>query len=89
MPAPAEPGPPLPAAFPLQQLEPGQAARISRVVGQAECVHRLKEFGLCDGVRIEMFRPGNPCILRLAGNKICFRADERLDVLVIPVPTPD
>ena len=25
-----------------------------------------------------MFRPGNPCIIRMAGNKICFRADDGL-----------
>jgi hypothetical protein len=29
---------------------------------------------------VEMFRLGNPCILRLAGNKICLRSDERLQI---------
>jgi hypothetical protein len=32
-----------------------------------------------------MFRRGNPCIIRLAGNKICLRADDLLHVLVEPV----
>jgi hypothetical protein len=32
-----------------------------------------------------MFRSGNPCILRLAGNKICLRSDDLLHVLVEPM----
>ena len=32
-----------------------------------------------------MFRSGNPCILRLAGNKICLRSDELLSVMVEPI----
>ena len=74
-------------AVPLDHLQPGQSARISRLVGHPDHVHRLREFGLCDGVRVEMFRRGNPCIIRLAGNKVCIRADELLDVLVVPTPT--
>ncbi len=69
---------------PLQHLQPGQSARISRLVGHPEHVHRLREFGLCDGVHVEMFRRGNPCIILLAGNKVCIRADELLNVLVVP-----
>jgi Fe2+ transport system protein FeoA len=79
------PGP----AVPLRQLEPGQAAHISSIAGQPDTVHRLREFGLRDGVRIEMFRRGNPCILRVGGNKVCFRVDGLLDVLVVPAPVPD
>jgi ferrous iron transport protein A len=46
----------------------------------------LEEIGVRGGLRIEMFRPGNPCIIRLAGNKICIRADDMLNVLVEPIP---
>jgi Fe2+ transport system protein FeoA len=67
-------------------LQAGQTARVSRIVGHPDHVHHLKEFGLCDGARIEMFRPGNPCIIRMAGGKVCLRADELLDVLVVPGP---
>jgi ferrous iron transport protein A len=73
------------SAIPLEQLRPGQAARISRVSGPAEDVHRLEEFGLRDGSRVEMFRPGNPCILRLGGVKVCIRAGRQLRVYVVPV----
>ena len=72
----------------LDRLLPGQSARIERIVGRAEDVHRLEEFGLCQGTKIQMFRPGNPCILRLAGNKVCLRADDLLRVLVMPAPSP-
>ena len=34
-----------------------------------------------------MFRPGNPCIIRMAGNKVCLRSDDLLQVLVEPTDT--
>jgi Fe2+ transport system protein FeoA len=72
-------------SIPLESLRAGQAARISRIAGHPDHVHRLEEFGLRDGTRIEMFRPGNPCILRIAGNKLCLRADELLSIHVLPL----
>ena len=75
--------------IPLDQLRTGQAAHISRIHGHPENVHRLEEFGLRGGTRIEMFRPGNPCIIRMAGNKICFRADDGLSISVVPIPRGD
>ena len=71
-------------SVPLRDLHVGQSARVSRISGEPAHVHRLREFGLLGGTRIEMFRRGNPCILRMAGNKVCFRADELLHVLVEP-----
>ena len=71
-------------SIPLNRLPSGQSARVDRIVGQADHVHRLQEFGFFDGMKIEMFRSGNPCIIRLAGNKVCIRADRRLSVLVRP-----
>jgi Fe2+ transport system protein FeoA len=77
--------------MPIGHLAAGQAAYISHVLGQVDHVHRLEELGLRRGTRVEMFRPGNPCIIRMAGNKVCLRADQRLNVLVTPsnsTPTP-
>jgi len=71
-------------SVPLSDLLPGQSAFVSRVTGKSDHVHRLEEFGLRGGIRIQMFRPGNPCIVRMAGNKVCFRADDLLRVLVEP-----
>ena len=71
--------------IPLGDLAAGQAARIHSIRGHAGHVHRLEEFGLRRGTQIEMFRPGNPCIIRMAGNKVCLRADAKLHVLVQPI----
>ncbi len=68
----------------LSELLIGQSALVRRVTGHADDVHRLEEFGLCGGTRIQMFRRGNPCILRMAGNKVCLRADDPLRILVEP-----
>ncbi len=71
-------------SVPLSNLQAGQSAFVSRITGQPDHVHRLEEFGLRGGTRIQMFRPGNPCILRVAAGKVCFRTDELLHVLVEP-----
>lgn len=70
--------------IPLGRLRSGQSAIVSRIVGRAEDVHRLEEFGLRDGIRVEMFRQGNPCILRLMGGKVCLRANRSLEIFVAP-----
>lgn len=69
---------------PLHSLAAGQSARVDQIHGHPEHVHRLQEFGLLGGTQVQMFRPGNPCIIRLAGSKICLRSDALLSVLVRP-----
>jgi len=71
----------------LKNLTPGQVAEVFRIDGEPDYVHRLEEFGIGRGTRIEMFRPGNPCILRTAGNKVCLRFGRCFDVLVRPLGT--
>lgn len=68
--------------IPLGQLRAGQGGRIETVLGLPDLVHRLKELGLRDGVVIQMIQPGSPCIIGLAGQRLCFRADEVANVLV-------
>lgn len=70
--------------IPLDLLPEGQAGHISQIVGQPDHVHRLHELGLRGGSRIEVFRPGSPCIVRIGGNKVCIRSDQRLRVMVQP-----
>lgn len=70
--------------IPLSDLLPGQGAYVTRINGRCDHVHRLQEFGLHSGVRVQMFRPGNTCIVRLAGSKVCLRLGELLNVLVEP-----
>jgi Fe2+ transport system protein FeoA len=72
-------------AIPLQNLPAGHSASILRILGRPDDVHRLEEFGIRCGTKIEMFRAGTPCILRIAGNKFCLRADELMHVFVEPI----
>jgi Fe2+ transport system protein FeoA len=73
---------------PLDTLRAGETARIGIVVGLPEHVHHLQEFGLRQGTLVEMFRRGNPCIIRMAGSKVCLRADDCLRVMVRPLDIP-
>ncbi len=74
--------------MPLQLLPAKCRARIADILGPADHVHRLEEFGLRGGTRIEMFRPGNPCIIRVGGGKLCLRSDDALCVMVEPESQP-
>jgi Fe2+ transport system protein FeoA len=69
---------------PLERLKIGESARIGRINGRLDHVHRLRELGLGDGTLVEMYQPGNPCIIRTAGSKVCIRADALLSILVKP-----
>jgi ferrous iron transport protein A len=70
--------------IPLMQLRTGDRAAVDCVLGPPDDVHRLEELGLRAGTPVEMIQPGSPCIVRLAGNKLCIRADDLLSVLVRP-----
>jgi len=73
--------------IPLAQLSTGRKAAVGVIVGLPDVVHRLEELGLRQGAIVEMVQCGAPCIIRLGGNKLCFRADELLNVLVNPEVT--
>jgi len=73
--------------IPLNLLRPGETADVGHVGGGSDEVHRLQEMGLRGGARVEMIQNGSPCIIRLAGQKLCLRADELLQVLVRPGAT--
>lgn len=74
----------MPDLIPLRYLAPGQVALVDRICGQPEAVHRLEELGLRSGTEIEMVQSGSPCIIRVAGSKLCFRDCDLLSVLVRP-----
>ena len=68
--------------IPLALIPAGRGAHVEHVSGNPDHVRRLGEMGLRDGRRIEMLQPGSPCIIRLEGHKLCFRADDTTSVLV-------
>jgi Fe2+ transport system protein FeoA len=74
--------------IPLSRLDRGQLGVVGHIEGRVDHVHRLEEFGLRRGTRIEMFRPGDPCILRVASNKICLRLNGSFRILVKPAAAP-
>jgi ferrous iron transport protein A len=67
---------------PLELLSAGQSGDVGHVLGAPDTVHRLEELGLRGGATIEMVQSGSPCIIRLAGQKLCFRTDDVMRVLV-------
>ncbi len=68
--------------LPLVQLEPGQRALVTQLMGLPDQVHRLEELGLRAGSTVEMVQSGSPCIIRIDGTKLCFRENEAFSVLV-------
>jgi Fe2+ transport system protein FeoA len=70
--------------IPLSVLAAGAHGEVGAVLGSPEQVHRLEEMGLRGGTCVEMLQPGSPCIIRLGGQKLCFRADDLVSVLVRP-----
>ena len=70
--------------IPLNRLGPGEAGQIDQLIGRPEHVQRLEELGLRGGQHIEMIQSGSPCIVRLEGQRVCFRGGELLNVLVRP-----
>jgi Fe2+ transport system protein FeoA len=70
------------STIPLDSLPPGRTAEISQLAGCPEHVQRLEEMGLREGTLVEMLRHGRPCIIRVAGYKLCFRRSDELSVKV-------
>ncbi len=68
--------------IPLHMLARGEVAAIDQVVGGAHDIQRLEELGLRRGVEIEMLQPGSPCIVALAGHRLCFRQNDAVGILV-------
>ena len=68
--------------IPLSALRAGQTGLVEQVVGVPEQVRRMEELGMRDGATVEMIQSGNPCIVHLGGQKLCFRGNDILSVLV-------
>jgi Fe2+ transport system protein FeoA len=65
-------------------LQAGQRAVVETVLGASAQVHRLREMGLRDGAEVQMIQPGSPCLIRLGEQRIGFRANDLMSVLVRP-----
>jgi ferrous iron transport protein A len=67
---------------PLCRLRAGQGGYVGQILGTCDVVHRLREMGLYDGARVQMIRPGSPCIIRLHGQRLGFRMDDCAHVMI-------
>ena len=70
---------------PLDLLRPGEWADVADVGGDPAWVCRMAEMGLQAGCRIQMVQDGTPCLLRVAGCKLCLRAADSANILVRPL----
>ncbi|MCR9115437.1 MAG: ferrous iron transport protein A [bacterium] len=68
--------------LPIHHLAEGELAEISFMSGGPSDIQRLHELGLRQGCVIEMVQSGIPCIIRLEGQKLCFRDSEVYGVFV-------
>ena len=68
--------------IPLAALRRGESAEVCELVGPPERIRRLEEIGLRHGVWLDMLRQGSPCIFRIEGTTLCFRADDVASVMV-------
>jgi ferrous iron transport protein A len=72
----------------LDQLRPGQRARITRIEGGDSLVQRLMEMGLIEGEPVEVvaFAPfGDPMEVRLGDYRLSLRRVEAARVQVEPL----
>ncbi|MFQ5495532.1 MAG: ferrous iron transport protein A [Phycisphaerae bacterium] len=51
----------------LPSLTTGEAGTIERVLAVQQAAKRLADMGFVCGARLEMVRPGAPCIVRIDG----------------------
>jgi Fe2+ transport system protein FeoA len=70
----------------LQQLRPGQLARVIGFDGNHHEIARLTEMGLCQGEIVSVTRGGITCIVQLLnGSRLCIRPSRELMILVVPL----
>lgn len=68
--------------LPLEFLQAGERGSIHDLDGAPEFVHRLEEMGLRRGAKVEMVRPGSPCILAVDQHRLSFRPEPSTTILI-------
>ena len=72
----------MPRVVPLESLSSGETGRVCSLDGDHEHVVRLEEMGLRAGVEVRMLRTGTPCLLAIDNQRITFRGEDAITVLV-------
>ena len=55
----------------------GECAMVEAIDGSCLCSKRLADMGFVQGTRVEMLRPGSPCIVRVNGTCIGLGAEHQ------------
>ena len=71
--------------MPLDMLCAGDVADVADVSGDPCWVGRLAELGIREGCRLQVLQPGSPCLLDIAGCRLCLRGGDSSQILVRPV----
>jgi ferrous iron transport protein A len=71
--------------LPIEFLAPGAWADVTEVNGEPAWVCRMAELGVRSGCRLQVIRPGTPCLLNVGGCRLCLRTESCMQVLVRPV----
>jgi ferrous iron transport protein A len=71
--------------IPLDLIGSGEWAEVAEVSGEPAWVGRLAELGVRTGSRVQVLRPGRPCILRVEGCRLSVRPGRDTQILVRPV----
>jgi Fe2+ transport system protein FeoA len=71
--------------LPLDMLAAGEVADVADVCGDPSWVGRLAELGIREGCRLQVLQPGSPCLLDIAGCRLCLRGCDGSQILVRPV----
>jgi Fe2+ transport system protein FeoA len=72
--------------LPLDCLRPGEWAEVDAVCGEPGWVSRMAELGIRTGCRLRLIQGGSPCLLQVAGCRLCLRPDAESQILVRPLP---
>ena len=68
--------------LPLELLDANDHGVVVDVDGRPDLVVRLEEMGLHAGVRVQMIRPGSPCIVEINHQRFSIRIEDSVTVLV-------
>jgi Fe2+ transport system protein FeoA len=58
---------------------------VADVSGEPAWVGRLAELGVAIGCRLQVLRPGSPCLLQVGESRVSLRSGNATQILVRPV----
>lgn len=66
----------------LQSLKAGDVGVVDRITATRGAAKRLADMGFIHGARLEMVRPGAPCIVGLNGVRVGLGQDHQASIVV-------